>query len=247
MPPCASTKSCRSKPACCRGEIPPAVAVRMNGLDFHADLLAGQKTGIFLDQRENYLAAARYARGQSARLLHLHRRIRAAHGGEVRIGGSGGQSRGGAGHRRSRTARANGIANVEFREADVFDLLAGYASARREFSTGGARSAGLRQIARANLEGAARGYKEINLRALRLLGPGGVLVTCSCSHHVSEAMLLEIVAAAVARRRPQTARARAPHASAGPSHPADGPGDALSEMPDPAGSVSAGRRCADCI
>ncbi|MBI3472547.1 MAG: class I SAM-dependent methyltransferase, partial [Candidatus Solibacter usitatus] len=89
----------------------------------------------------------------------------------------------------------NGIAGADFREADVFDLLAGYVSARRQFSTivldppAFAKSRGA-------LDGAARGYKEINLRALRLLSSGGVLITCSCSHHMSEARLLEIVAEA---------------------------------------------------
>src|SRR5262249_34441883 len=79
-----------------------------------------------------------------------------------------------------------------FREADVFDLLAGYAAARRRFSLvvlDPPASAKSRQ----NLDAAARGYKEINLRALRLLDSGGVLVTCSCSHHMSEALLLEVI------------------------------------------------------
>jgi 23S rRNA (cytosine1962-C5)-methyltransferase len=94
-----------------------------------------------------------------------------------------------------RNADANGIGNIEFREANAFDLLAGYASARREFSMVVLDPPAFAK-SRANVDAAARGYKDINLRALRLLGPGGVLVTCSCSHHVSEAMLLEIVAAA---------------------------------------------------
>ena len=93
-------------------------------------------------------------------------------------------------------AEANGIGNVDFREADVFDLLGGLLSARRQFCYGRARPAGLCQIAAIDRTRAARGYKEINLRALRLLGPGGILVTCSCSHHINEAMLLELVAQA---------------------------------------------------
>ena len=92
-------------------------------------------------------------------------------------------------------AAANGIGNIEFKEANAFDLLAGYASARREFSLVVLDPPAFAK-SRGSLEGAARGYKDINLRALRLLGPGGVLVSCSCSHHLSEAMLLEIVAAA---------------------------------------------------
>ena len=123
-------------------------------------------------------------------------------------------------------AEANGIGNIEFREADVFDLLAGYASARRQFSTGGARPAGLRQDRAGTSKARPRGYKEINLRALRLLGPGGILVTCSCSHHLSEAMLLELVAEAAldANRTLRVLERRTQ--GAGPSHPADRAGDA---------------------
>lgn len=176
------------------GETPAAVAVRMNGLEFHADPMGGQKTGIFLDQRENYLAAARYARGRALDCftstggfaLHM-----AAGCESVEAVDSAAEALATA----ERNRAANGIGNVEFREADVFELLAGYSSARREFSTVVLDPPAFAK-ARANLEAALRGYKEINLRALRLLGPGGVLVTCSCSHHVSEAMFLETVAAA---------------------------------------------------
>ncbi len=176
------------------GEIPPAVAVRINSLQFHADLLGGQKTGIFLDQRENYVAAARYARGRALDCftssggfaLHLASKCES-----VEAVDSSAEALAMA--ERNRTA--NDIGNVEFREANVFDLLAGYSSARREFSMVILDPPAFAK-ARDSLDGAARGYKEINLRALRLLGPGGVLVTCSCSHHMSEARLLEIVAAA---------------------------------------------------
>jgi 23S rRNA (cytosine1962-C5)-methyltransferase len=176
------------------GEIPPAVPVRMNGLNLSADLMYGQKTGIFLDQRENYLAAARYARGKALDCftssggfaLHLARKCESVEAVD---------SSADAILHAGRNADANGIANIELREANAFDLLAGYASARREFSMVVLDPPAFAK-SRTNLDAAARGYKDINLRALRLLGPGGVLVTCSCSHHVSEAMLLEIVAAA---------------------------------------------------
>ena len=94
---------------------------------------------------------------------------------------------------------------------------------------------------RQNIEAAARGYKDINLRALRLLAPGGVLVTCSCSHHMSEAMLLEIVARGVARRRPHPARARAAHAVTGSPDSADRARNPVLEVPDPRGGVKAPR------
>ncbi len=176
------------------GEAPAELSVRMNGLAFRADLLAGQKTGIFLDQRENYAAATHYAKGKALDCftstggfaLHM-----AAKCESVEAVDSSGPALATA----QVNARANNIANVEFREADVFEVLGGYASARREFSTVVLDPPAFAK-SRRNLEAAARGYKEINLRALRLLGPGGILVTCSCSHHLSEAMLLEIVAQA---------------------------------------------------
>lgn len=176
------------------GEAPPELTVRMNGLSFRADLLEGQKTGIFLDQRENYTAAARYAKGKALDCftstggfaLHM-----AANCESVEAVDSSATALAAAEANR----KANGIANIEFREADVFEVLAGYASARREFATVVLDPPAFAK-SRRNLEPAARGYKEINLRALRLLGPGGILITCSCSHHVSEAMLLEIVAEA---------------------------------------------------
>jgi 23S rRNA (cytosine1962-C5)-methyltransferase len=92
-------------------------------------------------------------------------------------------------------AAANGIGSLEFREADVFEMLTSYAAARRQFSTVVLDPPAFAKSRRA-VEGAMRGYRDINVRALRLLAPGGVLVTCSCSHHMSEAMLLEVVAQA---------------------------------------------------
>jgi 23S rRNA (cytosine1962-C5)-methyltransferase len=176
------------------GEVPDMVAVRMNGLKLHADLLHGQKTGIFLDQRENYLAAARYARGRALDCftstggfaLHLAAQcesVEAVDSSEATL----------------RVARMNcdinGIGNVELREADVFELLAGYAKAPKHFDMVVLDPPAFAK-SRQSLEAAVRGYGEINRRALELLGPGGILVTCSCSHHLSEAALLEIVAKA---------------------------------------------------
>ena len=175
-------------------EAPEEVTTHINGLSFRADLIHGQKTGIYLDQRENYVAAARYARGKALDCftstggfaLHL-----AAKCETVEAVDSSAAALATAEANRA----ANGIGNVTFREADVFEILGGYASARREFSTVVLDPPAFAK-SRRNLEAAARGYKEINLRALRLLGRGGILATCSCSHHMSEAMLLEIVAEA---------------------------------------------------
>jgi 23S rRNA (cytosine1962-C5)-methyltransferase len=177
------------------GEIPDSVAVRMNGLSLTADLLHGQKTGIFLDQRENYLAAARYASGAQALdcftstggfALHLAAKCKSVEAVD---------SSGPALERARQNAAANGIANIDFREADVFDVLNGYNSSRREFSLVVLDPPAFAK-SRRNLEAAATAYKEINLRALRLLGPGGILVTCSCSHHLSEPAFLELIAQA---------------------------------------------------
>ena len=177
------------------GDIPDRVAIRMNGLSLEADILHGQKTGIFLDQRENYLAAARYARDGRALdcftatggfALHL-----APHFETVEAVDSSAAALALA----AANADANSIKNILFREADVFDLLAGHAAAHRQFSMVVLDPPAFAK-SRRNVPAAVSGYKEINLRGLRLLGPGGILVTCSCSHHVSEAMLLELVAQA---------------------------------------------------
>jgi 23S rRNA (cytosine1962-C5)-methyltransferase len=176
------------------GELEGPVAVDMNGFRLEADLLHGQKTGIFLDQRENYLAAARYARGSALDCftstggfaLHLARvceSVEAIDSSAPALAAAG------------RNAEANGAGNITFREADAFEILSSYASARRSFDTVVLDPPAFAK-SRKQLEGAVRGYKDINLRALRLLGPGGILVTCSCSHHLSEATLLEIVAQA---------------------------------------------------
>jgi 23S rRNA (cytosine1962-C5)-methyltransferase len=177
------------------GEVPATVSVRLNGLTLSADLLHGQKTGIFLDQRENYRAAARYARGGRALdcftstggfALHLAPKFESVEAVD---------SSGPALAIARANAAANGIANIEWNESDVFELLAGYANARRPFSMVVLDPPAFAKNRR-SLEPAISAYKEINLRALRLLQPGGILVTCSCSHHLSEAALLELVAEA---------------------------------------------------
>ncbi len=177
------------------GEVPETVTVEMNGFTMRADLRHGQKTGIYLDQRENYRAAARYARGGRALdcfasaggfALHLARKCESVEAVD--------SSSAALAHARA-NAEANGISNVEFHEADVFEVLAGYSAARRQFSLVVLDPPAFAKT-RGSVQAAQSGYKEINLRALRLLSPGGILVTCSCSHHLSEAMLLELVAEA---------------------------------------------------
>lgn len=176
------------------GETPQRVAVKMNGLAFAADLRGGQKTGVYLDQRENYIAAARHAHGRALDCftstggfaLHLAQRCESvvaldssAHALDTARG----------------NAQLNGVTKIEFQEADVLDYLAGYAGGRSRFSTIVLDPPAFTK-SRSGIDGAARGYREINFRALKMLEPGGILVTCSCSHHMSEAMLLEVIAAA---------------------------------------------------
>lgn len=177
------------------GSVPEDVAVRMNHLTLRADLLHGQKTGIFLDQRENYLAAARYVRGgraldcfTSTGGFALHLAGKAEH---VDAVDSSEHALTIARH----NAEANEIANIDFQEADVFDVLSSYAAAHRRYSLVVLDPPAFTK-SRRNLETASAAYKEINLRALRLLDTGGVLVTCSCSQHMSESALLEIIAQA---------------------------------------------------
>jgi 23S rRNA (cytosine1962-C5)-methyltransferase len=176
------------------GDVPERVAVSMNGLDWEIDLLHGQKTGIFLDQRENYLAAARYAHGRGLDCftstggfaLHIAKSCSSVEAVD---------SSGPAISTATGNAARNGISNVVFREADMFEVLVHHAQARQKFSTIVLDPPAFAK-ARSSVEAAGRGYKEINMRALRLLEPGGILITCSCSHHFSEAHLLETVAAA---------------------------------------------------
>ena len=178
------------------GEIPERVAIEMNGLRMDADLMHGQKTGVYLDQRENYVAAAKFARGRvldcftstGGFALHLAGRaesVEAVDSSETALASA------------ESNARANGISNIQFRQADVFDFLStpGKSALDRKYSMIVLDPPAFAK-SRKQLDDAARGYKEINHRALRMLEPGGILVTCSCSHHVSEAMLLQIVAEA---------------------------------------------------
>jgi len=173
------------------GTIPERAAIEMNGLRLEADLLHGHKTGVYLDQRENYVAARRWARGRvldcftSTGGFALHMASRAE---TVEAVDSSAPALATA----ENNARLNRLTNIQFRQADVFEFLAGV---NRKYAAVVLDPPAFAK-SRKQLEDAARGYKEINLRALRLLDPGGVLITCSCSHHISEAMLLEIVAEA---------------------------------------------------
>jgi 23S rRNA (cytosine1962-C5)-methyltransferase len=166
---------------------------RMNGVRFLYDALEGQKTGAFLDQRENYAAAARYARGEALDVfcyqggfaLHLVQNCSTVTGVDI--------SRP-ALEMAEKNAGLNGK-EIEWIEANAFDLLRDYADAGRQYDCVVLDPPAFAK-SKQNRETALRGYKELNLRALKMLRPGGILVTCSCSYHVSEADLLETVASA---------------------------------------------------
>ncbi len=172
----------------------------LNGVSFHFDAFAGQKTGAFLDQRENYAAAARYAHGQALDVftyqggfaLHLARVCEAVGGVD-------------SSRPALEVAEQNELLNreqhrsgeIEWIEANAFDLLKDYAAAQREYDTIVLDPPAFAKTKRA-VPTALSGYKELNLRALKMLRPGGVLVTCSCSFHVSKAEFLDMLGSAAA-------------------------------------------------
>jgi 23S rRNA (cytosine1962-C5)-methyltransferase len=177
------------------GSIPERVPIQINGVVMHANLLAGQKTGVFLDQRENYLAVRHYARGSRALDCFTATGGFALHLAPVCESVEAVDSSAAMLEDAASNAAANNLANINFQKADVLDYLPSLISAHRAFDIVVIDPPAFTK-SRSALEGAARGYKEINLRALRLLHRGGILVSCSCSHHMSEAHLLEVIAAA---------------------------------------------------
>jgi 23S rRNA (cytosine1962-C5)-methyltransferase len=176
------------------GEAPERVEIQMNGLRLYADLLGGQKTGVFLDQRENYLAARRYGRGRALDCFTATGGF-ALHLASVCDSVEAVDSSGPALKAGEANAAANDLKNITWREANVLDYLPSLVSARRTFDLVVIDPPAFSK-SRSAMEGAIRGYREINLRALRLLERGGILVSCSCSHHMSEAELLQVIAEA---------------------------------------------------
>jgi 23S rRNA (cytosine1962-C5)-methyltransferase len=185
------------------GSAPDEIEVNQNGVRFRVSPLAGQKTGAFLDQRENYLAAARVAHGRALDCFAFNGGF-ALHISKVCAGVLGIDVSEEAVAAAQRNAQLNGAANVEFEAANVFDALREMEAAGERFDTIILDPPAFTK-SRATIKSGARGYKEINLRALKLLNPGGVLVTCTCSYHMSEEMFLGIIAEAAldARRRLQ--------------------------------------------
>jgi 23S rRNA (cytosine1962-C5)-methyltransferase len=170
-----------------------ATTFTMNGVQFHFDALEGQKTGAFLDQRENYAAAAEYARGEALDVfcyqggfaLHLAPKCKQVTGVD-------------SSRPALEVADQNASLNrreIEWIEANAFDLLKDYAASNQHYDTVVLDPPAFAKTKR-GLDSALRGYKELNLRALKMLRPGGVLVTCSCSYHVSQSAFLGMLASA---------------------------------------------------
>jgi 23S rRNA (cytosine1962-C5)-methyltransferase len=178
------------------GEIPERVMVTEGGVRYAADLRAGQKTGLFLDQRENHEVAAACARGQVLDAFAYHGGFalpmakRADHVTAL-------DSSAAAVATTERNARVNGLTNIEVREVNVFDELREFDVSKRQFDTIVLDPPAFAKN-KASVERACAGYKEINLRALRLLAPGGHLITCSCSYNVDAPLFLDILRAAAA-------------------------------------------------
>ena len=181
------------------GQVPEEIEVREGTVRLFADPWAGQKTGLFLDQRENRLAAARYARGRvfdgfcytGAFALQMAPACEEVVSADVSESAAAAVAR---------HAAHNGAANVRPRAGNVFDILREHDRAGDRFDTivldppafAKNRAAAARALA---------GYKEINLRALRILAPGGALITSSCSYHVSEPAFAQVLAEAAADAR----------------------------------------------
>jgi 23S rRNA (cytosine1962-C5)-methyltransferase len=172
----------------------------LNDVRFHYDALSGQKTGAFLDQRENYAAAARYAHGEALDVftyqggfaLHLARvcdSVAAVDASRPALEV--------AEQNEQLNRDQHRAGEIEWVEANAFDLLKDYATAGRQYDTIVLDPPAFAKTKRAVVT-ALRGYKELNLRALKMLRPGGTLVTCSCSFHVSEAEFLEMLGSAAA-------------------------------------------------
>jgi 23S rRNA (cytosine1962-C5)-methyltransferase len=173
------------------GDVPETVTVRDGAVDFLVDPRRGQKTGLFLDQRENRAAAAGYARGRMldcfsysggfALTLAPHCDVVEA----VDVSAD-------AVAAITANAARNGLTNITAREANVFDDLRSLEKNGERFDTIVLDPPAFAKN-KASIPKALAGYKDINLRALRLLNPGGYLITCSCSYNLDEAAFAEVV------------------------------------------------------
>jgi len=193
------------------GDIPHEILAKENAVTFVYDLQRGQKTGSFLDQRENHCAARHYASGEVLDCFSYQG------GFALTIADKCGHVEGvdmapAAIEAARRNQQLNSISNVTFREGNSFDLLKEYDEVGRRFQMVILDPPAFAKN-RDSIPAAHRGYKEINLRAMKILEPGGFLLTCSCSYHITEPLFLQILAEAandvrksvvVAERRTQS-------------------------------------------
>jgi 23S rRNA (cytosine1962-C5)-methyltransferase len=174
------------------GEDVSEVIVDQDGMKFCYDLKGGQKTGGFLDQRENRIAARQYARGRALDCFTYTGAFAVALASKCQSV-IGIDSSAEALRLARRNQELNAITNIAWQEANCFDFLKAADQRGERFDTIVLDPPAFARQ-KASRESALRGYKELNLRALKMLNSGGYLVTCSCSFHVSEADLLETVA-----------------------------------------------------
>jgi 23S rRNA (cytosine1962-C5)-methyltransferase len=184
------------------------IEINQHGIRFLVLPLTGQKTGAFLDQRENHLAAAQVAHGKALDCftfnggfaLHIARNCESVLAIDISDDAIAAAQC---------NAHLNELDNIQFKTANVFDSLREMEAAGERFDTIILDPPAFTK-SRATIKSGARGYKEINLRALKLLNRGGVLITCTCSYHISEELFVEIIADAAldARRRLQIVEKR---------------------------------------
>ncbi len=181
------------------GEVPDTVRVREGKIEYDVDVRHGQKTGMFLDQRENHEAAARYATGRALDAFTYHggfalqmagkcTQVVALDGSEPAITAL------------KANALSNGLTNIEAKVANVFDELREMEVSGEHFDTIVLDPPAFAK-SKSSIPGAVAGYKEINLRAFKLLKPGGHLITCSCSYNVDDDLFFDIISAAASDAR----------------------------------------------
>jgi 23S rRNA (cytosine1962-C5)-methyltransferase len=182
---------------CIYGECPNSLEIRDNNLQFRIDLLEGQKTGYFLDQSANRAVLANYAAGR--RVLDCFCHVgsfaihAAAYGASSVLGIDISED---AINMATENAGLNRLDEIcRFKVTNAFDFLRDQAGKKEEYGLIILDPPAFTK-SKQTLDSAIRGYKEINLRAMKLLGPGGILVTCSCSYHISNELFWDIIQAA---------------------------------------------------
>ena len=178
------------------GKVPDSVVVREGPVRYRAHLWTGQKTGGFLDQRENHLATARYASGRVLDVFAYAGGF-ALHAARVADFVEVVDASGDTLEAARANAELNGFSNIAFTRANAFDLLRERSDAGEKYDVVILDPPAFAKTKR-DLPAAIRAYKEINLRAMKLLAPGGVLVTCSCSYHFSRELMEETLRSAAA-------------------------------------------------